>query len=938
MTYRIWDKRTNKILDRSAVRSALDPSTTNRRAGTPSDPAASPTPTDSARVSSAQDYGELIPGRPPDFIYSINADTDQDPTSENGEPYGESEYLSETPNDANTAKNDSQTPTLEEPVYVVLNDEDGNPKLDSKGKAILIKGIDHTNLKGISFLKREDDGTQRRARVIRAIEERRKGNQDYSKFIIKYDSTDVEDILAYNDIMNFIHRDKCDDQGTIWNFRRILGHQGPLSQRDPGYKGSKYNVEIEWENGEITIEPVGMVREDSGIVLAKYAKDNNLLDTPGWKRLKPIARSSLKLERMLNQAKLRSFRNAPKYMYGFQVPRDYEEAMEFDRRNGNTKWTDATDLEMKQLDDYTTFIDKGVFSTNRIPVGFKRIRVHLVYAVKHDGRHKARMVAEGNLTDAPTSSVYAGVVSLRGLRICLLIAELNGLEAYATDIGNAYLEALTQEKVCIKAGPEFGDREGHLLIIHKALYGLRSSGKEFGDLLASCLKQLGFFPSKAEPEVFMRESDGIYEYVATYVDDLCFVVRDPEAFLLQLQSDPYNFKLKGSGPMSFHLGCGFERDEEGVLSMNPAKYIDKMMDGYEQMFGSKPSTKARSPVEENDHPELDTSEFLDDDGIQKYQSLIGSLQWIISIGRWDVQTAVMTLSSFRAQPRKGHLERAKRIYGYIYKFRHFCIKFRTEEPDMTAFDTKKSFDWSQSIYDERLEDLPLDAPRPLGNRVTLIHYFDANLMHDVLSGKAVTGCVHLANKTPIMWYSKKQATVETATFGAEFVAGRTCIEQIVDLRNTFRYLGVPINETSYMFGDNDTMITSASFPYARLHKRHNILSYHYVRSMIARGFISLHHLRSHNNLADVLSKHWSHNSVYDLLRPVFHHVGNTAELYKDDTPGCLDSVISRNNVCLDERIVRNLNPIIEQNQQLSTVDTKSPTVASVAASMRASNP
>ena len=68
---------------------------------------------------------------------------------------------------------------------------------------------------------------------------------------------------------------------------------------------------------------------------------------------------------------------------------------------------------------------------------------------------------------------------------------------------NAYLEALTQEKVCIKAGPEFGDKEGHLLTVYKGLYGLRSSGKEFGDLLAACLKGQGFQRSKAEPEIFI---------------------------------------------------------------------------------------------------------------------------------------------------------------------------------------------------------------------------------------------------------------------------------------------------------------------------------------------------------------------------------------------------------------------------------------------------
>ena len=108
------------------------------------------------------------------------------------------------------------------------------------------------------------------------------------------------------------------------------------------------------------------------------------------------------------------------------------------------------------------------------------------------------------------------------------------------------------------------------------------------------------------------------------------------------------------------------------------------------------------------------------------------------------------------------------------------------------------------------------------------------------------------------------------------------------MTDQIQYLGVPINDVSYVFGDNESMIESSSFPYARLRKRHNILSFHYVRSMIAKGFIALHHISSPSNLADILTKHWSHSSVYNLLRPVFHHLGNTAMLYIDDSPECLD--------------------------------------------------
>ena len=169
-------------------------------------------------------------------------------------------------------------------------------------------------------------------------------------------------------------------------------------------------------------------------------------------------------------------------------------------------------------------------------------------------------------------------------------------------------------------------------------------------------------------------------------------------------------------------------------------------------------------------------------------------------------------------------------------------------------------------------------PGPLGKKVSLIHWFGANLMHDVLSGKAVTGCIHFANKTPMMWYSKKQSTTETATYGAEFCAGRTCVEHLADLRNTFRYLGVLIHDISYVFGDNESMVNTSRLPYARLHKRHNILSYHYVRSMIARGLILLNHLVSKSNLADIVTKHWGYPSAYPLIRPVLHHMGDTGML------------------------------------------------------------
>ena len=180
-----------------------------------------------------------------------------------------------------------------------------------------------------------------------------------------------------------------------------------------------------------------------------------------------------------------------------------------------------------------------------------------------------------------------------------------------------------------------------------------------------------------------------YEYVASYVDDLLIVSRNPQAIIDTLESDPINFKLKGTGPLEFYLGCDFYRDENGTLCQAPLKYIDRMVDGYKNMFGTSPPRNVQSPLTKNDHPELDDTPLLDDDGMLKHQSLIGSMQWAVSLGRFDIATAVMTMSSFRVAPREGHLERLKRIAGYLVKFSQGAMRYRTNIPDYSDLEHKE---------------------------------------------------------------------------------------------------------------------------------------------------------------------------------------------------------------------------------------------------------
>jgi hypothetical protein len=293
-----------------------------------------------------------------------------------------------------------------------------------------------------------------------------------------------------------------------------------------------------------------------------------------------FAKREKKMLRMVNQSHIKGPRNAPRYKFGYCIPHNYGDAMQFDLKNGNTLWQEATNLEMSQLAEYATFRDLGHKDTAPPPTGYKKIHTHLVYDCKHDGRHKAQMVADGHLTDIPLERVYSGVISLRGLQIITFLSELNGLDLWATDIGNAYLEAFTMEQNYIIAGPEFGQLEGHYLIIVKALYGLRTSGLRWHEHFADCLRNEGFSPCKAEPDIWMRLNGNLYEYVATYVDDLC-------------------------------LGM-LSQNDNGEMEISAKRYVDKMIDTYVQLYGEKPR-KASSPLEQNDHPEMDDSPFLRQD-------------------------------------------------------------------------------------------------------------------------------------------------------------------------------------------------------------------------------------------------------------------------------------------------------------------------------------
>ena len=146
-----------------------------------------------------------------------------------------------------------------------------------------------------------------------------------------------------------------------------------------------------------------------------------------------------------------------------------------------------------------------------------------------------------------------------------------------------------------------------------------------------------------------------YEYMAIYVDDLLITCEDPPGFMNTLK-DKHKLRIKRDGPLEYHLGCDYQLDPDGSLVSLRKKYISKILDSFTKMFPGETLPNVRSPMEKNDHPELDHSELASEELIMKYMCMIGQLQWAVTLGRFDILAHVMSMSQLRL----GHVDRIKR--------------------------------------------------------------------------------------------------------------------------------------------------------------------------------------------------------------------------------------------------------------------------------------
>ena len=173
-----------------------------------------------------------------------------------------------------------------------------------------------------------------------------------------------------------------------------------------------------------------------------------------------------------------------------------------------------------------------------------------------------------------------------------------------------------------------------------------------------------------------------------------------------------------------------------------------------------------------------------------------------------------------------------------------------EDPELV----KARISAMKDMYPDAVEDFPPNAPPPRGNPVEINCFVDSDHAGDKITRRSQTGILLYLNSAPIIWYSKRQATVESSTFGSEFVALRVASELVISLRYKLRMFGIPIVGPTTVFCDNEAVYTNATFAESTLKKKHNSICFHRVRECVAAAILIVHKVDTKFNLSDILTK------------------------------------------------------------------------------------
>ena len=495
-------------------------------------------------------------------------------------------------------------------------------------------------------------------------------------------------------------------------------------------------------------------------------------------------------------------------------PTSVEEALNSPDSN---KWKEAMKLEMESI------ARNNVWTLVEPPRDRKPISCKWVFKKKigSDGSvcsYKARLVAQGftQKIGIDYEETFSPVVRFESVRTVLSLAAQHGLHVHHMDVSSAFLNGELSEELYMKQPDGFvmKGKENLVCKLSKSIYGLKQSAKCWNSALDSYLKELNFKQSSSDSCIYTLISDDDVCIIAVYVDDIIICCESLEYLSKMKSCLSTRFLMKDLGVLNYFLGVNIVQENNKIF-INQSVYANNLL----KKFGFENCKPVSTPVDISLESTLvkatDDSDIFDK---EKYQSAVGSLLYLSTKTRPDINYAVCNVAKYCSNPTTRHWCAVKRIFRYI---KGTC--------DMGI------------LYDSH-------------NSSECIGYSDADWAGDKSDRKSTSGYCFIMNNGLVSWRTNKQSCVALSTAEAEYVALAGAAQEAIWLKHLLSDMNFDIGSPLLIKEDNQSAICLAQNPKDHPKSKHIDIKYHFIRELVINNEIKIEYCPTNDMLADIFTK------------------------------------------------------------------------------------
>jgi hypothetical protein len=496
-----------------------------------------------------------------------------------------------------------------------------------------------------------------------------------------------------------------------------------------------------------------------------------------------------------------------------RIPQTYEEAM---RSPEAPFWKAACDAELASIKQQQTW------SLGNIPRNRRPVKCRWVFAKKYDRhgnvkRYKARLVAKGFTQKYGTDFVetFAPVVKFKSIRTLVAIAASLGMKVFQDDVPVAFLRGKLKEEIWMDQPPgyQLGSAKQKLLL-HKTLYGLRQSSREWNEVIHNFLLNQGFTASKADPCIYVRGTGESMLLVGLYVDDILCAGKSLTTIDAFRQKMRTTFQMDEGGPLEWYLGMSFNTSADGTITIDQTQYIKKKLDLFAPFIGKGGSA---SPLPHNVQDLLEqaasSSTTVDH---YPYRSMVGALMYAMLGTRPDIAAAVSVVCRYLDKPKKIHCDLVSQIYRYLRSHPDYGLAFKSNQP------------------------------------MVLTGYVDAAYAN-MEQYRSTSGYCFLLGSSPISWQSTKQSVCAQSAAESEYYAAVLAANECIWLKQLLSDIGFPQGIVT-LHEDNQACIYLSKNPEDHKRTKHIQVKYHVLRDYVRRQELELIYCPTNSQLADIFTK------------------------------------------------------------------------------------